>query len=572
MVVLFITTIAIALVGGLAQQVMSMNKSSKQIAAIIEMRGRIAALSKDPDTFLNKMRSVIPPGSSVSLEACIPTVTNPGSTKYTCPNVLSDDELIAERISNEDTENGRYKVSKVPLYDPRGELIAPRYLTDTGAECTHSNPETKCPFMSEGFMFRENASSDGDPNPFPGSVKFVSRISMNPKFPKSGGTPMKAMFMSVDLGTGWRKSSTKVCPEFQVFQGINEDGSTKCVDPTSPCPSGEIQVGYLADGPICEDPSKLSCLTTEKPILDPVGKKLLCSSNSPCTDPGKSFTGFYAGSGEPICENPKNQCTAGSVQMGEKDGNPLCIAVVKCSAGEAISFNGSKFECTKVGREIANIGCDNGKILQGFDDKGEPVCVDAGSKVPAIHCPIGKYLSGIDADRKAICTCLPGTTESEKDANVCVSNFVGFSCPDGTYLKGYRDDRSPICEGEAPIAGIKTVTKTLTLESPILVASKVDKTYSLSTIFPEIHGKKILSVTLSNYGYQKYMSKTCNVTVDSISVSPANPTKTFSFYTISSKVILNASAQTINLVHAGTTKDGLSRACIEDATISIQYE
>lgn len=452
MVALFVTTMAIVLVGGLTQQVINMNKSSKQIAAVIEMRTKIAALSKDSDAFVNKMRTTFPDPSAPALESCIPSVIHPAST-FDCPAVMSAAELLSNNFSPEDTENGRYKVSKIDIYDPRGEKIAPRHLTDNGSDCTLADPNTNCPFMSEGFLFRENSAGN------PGAVKFVSRVSMNPGYKKNNTTPIKPVLMSVDLGTAWSKSSNspgQACSNNQVFQGIETNGSARCVDPTKPCPAGLIQVGYDASGPLCEDPALLSCLTTEKPILDPVGKKLVCSSSSPCTDTGKTFTGLYAGTGEPICENPTTKCSSGSVQMGQKsDGTPDCYAVTTCSGGKTLSFDGTAFTCVNAGRDLSNIGCPSGKVLIGFDSKGDPDCVPGPSAPSKDECLSNQYMIGQNPDGTPKCKLLPescpaGHVLMEKEegtGNECISLsdlFAEINCPAGSFLTGW-DLNGKVC-------------------------------------------------------------------------------------------------------------------------------
>ncbi len=438
-VALFVVSLVLIVLGSLGQQAINFSKKSRQISGVMELRSKTATLLRDTDKWLPKMRAVIPDTSvpaPKALSSCIPSEDDP-AIGYDCPvEVFSAAQLDAEPGLRELTDNNKFKVMDTPIVDAMGTPIAgraaaPVYLNEDGLECKLTPSATSCPLRSVGYFFRENVGATTNP----GNVKFVVKVEMNSDYRAKQVIPMKAQYMTMNLGTSWEEKSSNptgpsACVLPSVFKGIQTDGTPRCEDPDKLCSaSGKIQVGYDASGPICQDPLPVAttCGTGEKVILDPVTKTLICSSGSPCST-GGTFTGFYSGSGEPMCSTTTACTEVNHIQMGldSTTGKPVCKPVATCDpAGEVVTYNGSSFQCVPRnnpgGSSTTIITPSAVCALFGgtYNEKLTPKC-----RLPEKACINSKVMTGVQANGDPICSAigdLPKEFRSAKLSNNCGS-------------------------------------------------------------------------------------------------------------------------------------------------------
>ncbi len=624
-VALFFVTLAVFIVGTLSKQVMNLSKSSKQVGTVVELQNRTNALLTDPTGWLTKMRvseyiSKDLNGKSV-FAGCLSDSLN--SATYDCPD---HDATIIDPANGDPNiiaaAQGYNAVSYSEIVDRSNKLIAgtdssPVYLHSDGRLC-EDDPlvcKNKAAFKSVGYFLRQ---FDGDINP--GNVKFVVKVEKNVGGSSNQNTlALKPKYISMDVGKSWEYTSSggstvSNCPVTTpalIKVGYLNDGTPQCIQPTSSCSSGTVQVGVLPGGePKCE--TIKTCAVGERLILDPVSHGLVCTSggSNPC-EGDNVHVGYYAGTGAPICENPTVKCgsesiddpatpaigdmiSVPSVQMGENsDETPICVAVPPCpTSTPMLSFNGTAFSCVAAvtptsitpktcpaGQAVVKInedgtsecgnltstppvGCTPDQISLGTDADGNEVCEDP---KPGYRCAAGTFLVGIDDNGAPIC----------EEVKFPVVSGPSGTCTVGQYVVGFDSAGKIVCQGGPSTKSIKTVTKDVILSSPMcLVTSpqKCERTVDLASHFPEISGGEILSLTLANYGYTKYLSANCNTRVKSLTVSPASPNQSHKFFTLNSNIELNASAQTLKITNGGTTKDGAGKPCIYDGRITIQYQ
>ena len=75
---------------------------------------------------------------------------------------------------------------------------------------------------------------------------------------------------------------------------------------------------------------------------------------------------------------------------------------------------------------LAGMSCPAGQVITGFDDIGQPVCVN---KTDAGLCPSGKVLTGLNSS----------------GAPICVNNTVAASCPGGKAIRVISATGQPTC-------------------------------------------------------------------------------------------------------------------------------
>ena len=291
-VALLFITMAIMLVSTLGTQVMNLSKSSKQTAAVLEMRTKTNSISRNSAPWLSEMRGSPVTGSLYA--ACIPdssAVTAP--LVYNCPT--TDDSLLQSDAELARLAGTQMHIASSPVVDAMGEQIAgsadaPLYLDSEGRPCTNSNAATSCPMKSTGYLLRTNPATDSDP----GYVKFVVKVERNMASISATGntTPMKAQYMSLDIGNDWKTSVS--CPAGSIKIGYLTTGAANCINSTltQSCGSSQYLVGVDSSGNlICKD---VPTCTAGSAVLDPKTNTFQCSNTSPCGS-GQIFSGYFAG-------------------------------------------------------------------------------------------------------------------------------------------------------------------------------------------------------------------------------------------------------------------------------------
>lgn len=117
-VALVMVSLVTLLVGALGTQVMNLSKSSKQTAAVLEMRTKTNAISRDlvsnNSTWLNKMRGDLETQGIYA--ACIPD-SKTAPTTFHCPG--NDITLIANDFELAKLAEG-LQISSAPIVDRMG--------------------------------------------------------------------------------------------------------------------------------------------------------------------------------------------------------------------------------------------------------------------------------------------------------------------------------------------------------------------------------------------------------------------------------------------------------------------
>jgi len=406
-VALFFVTMAIVLVGGLGQQVANFAKRSSQTGAILELRNMSNSITRNTEGWLNSMRSS--QHTNGIFAGCIPDPQSNIAT-YSCPAV--DSKYLQDADLFEISEKGTYQIVSAPLVNSSGDLIAgsensPIFYTSEGRLCETSN-SAQCPLKSTGYFLRSNSNTNQDP----GSVKFVIKVERNQRNVASNSTPMKAQYITMDIGDDWKKMNANfggTCPANTIKVGYLSTGKPSCINPTAPCSnSSQMAIGLNANGtPICKALPDCSS-SGGNIVLNQAGNDLVCSTASPC-GPNTLFLGYFAGSGQPMCSSSSIKCPTGQVQVGTKisAGNITaeCEALPNCNdANQRLSFNGTKFECTSA---AVVMSCADNEVMSGINGDGTPNCV---SRTPASierRCAAGKYVAGLDASDNVICENLP---------------------------------------------------------------------------------------------------------------------------------------------------------------------
>lgn len=365
---LFIVSLITVLIGALGQQVAQFSNKTKQIGTVLELRTRLAAVSKDSASFIEKMQSVSAGGTSLKYQTCLQNAENTLSS-FSCPPVKPD--LLNPLSSSYDAEldkhaNGIFKVTDTEIVDSNGEKIAgtidnPFYLSADGFECSATPKNKKCPLMSTGYFFRSNQDTNSDP----GSVKFVVKVQSNPEatLANSGTTPIKAQYVSIDLGKQW-SDSIPPCPGASIQVGVRRDNSPMCLMPIN-CGANSILVGVKQDAsPNCK--SLPSCPSNKRIVLNDAGN-LECVGNSPC-DVGQAHLGYYSGTSDPICSSPAS-CSADQVLVGTR-----CQTIESCVGSERLTFENNTFSCSEVATIRGEQCTKPGEFLVGFDSNGNAKC------------------------------------------------------------------------------------------------------------------------------------------------------------------------------------------------------
>ncbi len=543
-VALFFVTLVTFLIGALAQQVMKFSKKSRQISAVIELRTKTAGMMRDPDGWLAKMRAMTVPAAAgdpaaIAFNSCLPAANDPSAKSFTCPdeNLSIPYEDLAPDLQKI-TLDGKFKVMETPIRDSMGTYIAGTtnnrvFLSNDGVECKSSPKETTCPLQSIGYFLRENAGVNLDP----GNVKFVVKVEMNPAVAHNV-TPMRPQYMTMDIGTSYSRVATNSCEDGLVFTGIQTDGSARCEDAHNPCTGGKVQVGYVAGGPVCEDPVAVAatCDTAkgEKVILDPVAKKLICAKGSPCQTVG-TFTGFYSGSGEPMCST---SCGSGTVQMGMTGNTAACKTVAPCDPlTQSLTYDGDSFSCVD-GRSIASTdGNDGGNGNDGTAGLN-------GSVVLPPECKAGMAIS-VNSSGTGFTCVAPPKPPIIPPTPLCITNPaacpVDDACENGTlgndlkrvFIKStdWKWDPSSVCDDGYVLqnsAGAYTV-RTFD-ERPSAASLPIDLKFAtyrepdgLRIVAEGTYGRKVLfstcQLSTDNEGGGHYgLKKPPNVTIRSFSI------------------------------------------------------
>jgi len=405
-------------------------KRAQQTGAILEIRNSMNALIKSPDPWLAKMRSSV--YTQGIYAGCIPDPKLNVST-FKCPAIESDllDDTELAKIST------GYQISSAPIINSSGELIAGGrdeivYLNSEGRLCDETL-KAKCAFRSLGYLLRSNDKTDQDP----GSIKFVVKVDKNPTYINASGAPMKAQYMSVEIGEDWKKIDNIVgsaCPSGTIKVGYLSNGKPSCINPTSPCPSNDqYLVGVDNDGkPIC----KVLPQCNGSPVaLSSTGNDFICVSSSPC-GPNNLFLGYFGGSGEAICQGPNIKCSAGTIQVGISVGgdgkiSADCVATPSScpEANQRLSFDGTRFVCQSAAESIA---CGDNQLMTGIDVTGTPICTPKPESFSG-KCSGNLVMQGVNSDGTLICSPPSSSTTNQE-------------CPKGEVMIGMNSNGTLKCK------------------------------------------------------------------------------------------------------------------------------
>jgi len=433
--------IAAFLVNGLIQQVSNLNKRSRLSGTVIEHRNKFNAISRDPSDWLNTLRSAIPTDGIFA--ACIPDASN-ASSLFKCPAVVTVSDPELNRLAGPNLH-----ISSVPLVDIMGEKIAGtedlgsrHYLDIEGRPCEQQNAATTCPLISTGYLMRSNPVLTANP----GLVKIVLKIERNPAGLANNREmgPMKPQYITVDLGTEWRKVSSTLrrCPTGTIKLGYLANGTPNCVNPTQQCNANQIALGVDTNGqPVCQ--SAPTCDATSGVMLATSANQLICTAASPCSA-GQAFLGYAAGTGEKVCMSLSAQCGSGQVQVGSNTSNnvatPICKAVPSCKAKESIGYNGDKFEC--LAAPVAS-ECPDDEVIVGIHEDGSPKCKNI--SIAGQNCGPNEVMTGFNNDSSPICRTLASVTGGTTGHGDIFPFKLPIRCEDGHYLRGITIDGEPDC-------------------------------------------------------------------------------------------------------------------------------
>lgn len=425
-VALFFVTLAIVLVGGLAQQLMQLSKSSKQTGAIMELRGRAAAFSRDPAPWLSRLR-----GSFLEYSTCIPssaTSTTPISCPPTDNSILNDPEL--QKLGN------GYHATSLPIVDNMGEAVAgtidaPLFLSSEGTTCTEADT-SRCPLQSIGYFLRTNSATNANP----GNIRFIVKVEKNPQYTLTNTAPMKANYITMDAGSAWG-ASVGSCAAGTLNMGTLSNGQPYCVSIAGSCPPGKVALGVDSSGaPVCE--SIPSCASGEHVVLGS-DQHLTCSTGTNPCDSGGAYLGNFSGTSQPIC-SAGGACGSGEVQVGfVTNGNTLSLNCESlppggCSGQNRIAFDGDKFVCASTAGN--NKSCNANQIMAGVQADGELICRDIASP-PDLTLPVctaGQFLK-TNAQGKLICeNPLPNCNPGEAIVANANGGYACKSCDKGEAL------------------------------------------------------------------------------------------------------------------------------------------
>jgi len=361
MVTLGIVSMALFLVGALTKQVLNLAKSGKQTAALLELRNATSAISRNPESWIGKMK-----GSSGIYSSCL----DKDLLSFNCPapnNALLNSDAELQRLV------GTMHVVDSNIVNAMGEKIAgtvnePHYMNTDGRPCVD---QAQCALKSTGYFIRQNSAVSSEP----GYVKFVVKVEKNPNLTGelAVGLPMKPQYMSVDIGESWKTTSvSQNCPTGTIKVGYLSGGSPQCINPTASCPSGQIQLGIDENAqPMCQTPPS-TCSSGQVAILNPSTGSLMCSASSECTQ--GVFAGYYAGTGQVMCLSSSG-CASG-VQIGQQpNGQALCANIPTCNATMPhLAFSGTSFSCQANPTSIVASTCADGTYVKGIGPDGGVVC------------------------------------------------------------------------------------------------------------------------------------------------------------------------------------------------------
>ncbi len=394
---LFIVCFAIALVAGLATQVTNLGKSTRQTAAVVELRNKNNAITRNTDDWMSKMRSSL--ATNGIYAACLPH-NGASSSVYKCPapdNSILDRDAELKRIAGT-----QLHVVSAPIVDMLGDTLAgaedaPLYLDLDGRPCSDATASTRCPLKSTGYFFRTNPLTNANP----GDVRFVVKVERNALAVQStaNSTPVKTQYLSIDVGSQWLNVGG-FCPSGTLLLGYL-NGSPYCVNPAKTCAAGKISLGLDAAGaPICQTPP-----TCDKSgiALDSKTNTLVCSLNTPCEN-SQIFLGYFSGTGTPMCSSANLSCSSGSVQVGMKEVSgkleASCELLPSCKDSEKIAYDGTKFQCQNA--SLAST-CLAGEVVVGINTDGSAKCEASELSSNDLTCPDGQVMYGLNKDGSVKC-------------------------------------------------------------------------------------------------------------------------------------------------------------------------
>ncbi len=394
---LFIVCFAIALVAGLATQVTNLGKSTRQTAAVVELRNKNNAITRNTDDWMSKMRSSL--ATNGIYAACLPH-NGASSSVYKCPapnNSILDRDAELKRIAGT-----QLHVVSAPIVDMLGDTLAgtedaPLYLDLDGRPCTDATASTRCPLKSTGYFFRTNPLTNANP----GDIRFVVKVERNALAVQTTAntTPVKNQYLSIDVGSQWLNVGG-FCPSGTLLLGYL-NGTPYCVNPAKTCAAGKISLGLDAAGaPICQTPP-----TCDKSgiALDSKTNTLVCSLNTPCEN-SQIFLGYFSGTGTPMCSSTTLSCSSGSVQVGMKEVSgkleASCEKLPSCKDSEKIAYDGTKFQCQNA--SLAST-CLAGEVVVGINTDGSAKCEASEISSNDLTCPDGQVMYGLNKDGSVKC-------------------------------------------------------------------------------------------------------------------------------------------------------------------------
>jgi len=400
---LVIVTMAIALVAGLGQQVMDLARRSKQTAAVIELRSKGNAITRNLESWLGKMRSSIHTGATFA--ACIPD-PSAASSIFDCPAVdagLLNSDAELKRIAGT-----QLHASSVALVDMMGDKLAgstnaPVFYDLEGRVC-----DTNCAFKATSYMLRSNPLADSNP----GNVRFVVKLEAQASAQRQA--PVRTQYLTIDVGSEWQQA-TGFCPSGSIKVGYLSSGKPNCINPSKKCAAGTIHLGLDSNAdPICKTPPTSCAGTGGNIVINAAGDDLVCAASSPCSS-GKIFLGYYAGTGAPMCSGLDISCPSGQVQIGiTQNGANLeaqCKALPSCQDSQKLSYDGSQFVCQNASVAYS---CGEKEVVVGINEDGSLKCAPEERSLAStnLDCPSGKYVSGLLPDGTVKCENLPSSNNN----------------------------------------------------------------------------------------------------------------------------------------------------------------
>lgn len=395
-----LVSMAVLIVGGLGQQVLNLAKSSRQTAAVIEIRTKTNSISRNLDSWLSKMRSSLE--TSGLYAACIPD-PSAATSIFNCPAVdaaILDGDAELKRIAGT-----QLHAASAPVIDLLGERLAgtladPLYLDLDGRKCQMANPGENCPLKSVGFFLRSNPLADSTP----GSIRFVVKLEPNRSAPANkGSAPQRTQYLSIDVGSEWNQVAG-FCPAGSIKIGYLASGTPNCIHPTKKCASGTIALGLDSSAnPICATPPA-SC-PSGGAIVDTASNTLVCSQNSPCSS-NQIFLGYYSGTGTPMCSGTDISCPNGQVQVGIQGSagslTALCKTLPSCQDSQKLSYDGSQFVCKSA--SVAS-NCADGEVVTGINTDGSAICKPEERNLAStnLDCGANEVMVGIRSDGSVKC-------------------------------------------------------------------------------------------------------------------------------------------------------------------------